>query len=409
MTRQTENKITDVAVVGGGLAGMLTAYLLAREGKKVSVFEKKKIGHGATEYTTAFLTEVIDTQFKDLITIYGYEQTKAIIASHRRAITLVETISTTEKIDCDFKRVSNFSYANTKKELHALKDEYKSMKKLNMPVRYVESKNSHGFRNEGFIELKHQAKYDCEKFIIGLTEILKKKGVKIFEGVEITDVTAHNSGTLVHLEAKNMSIDARHVVIATYEPFNKPLKLYFKKAFYTSYVMTAEIPKHSISEGIYEDTKDPYHYFRIDPHPTISALDLITIGGEDHRSDVHVSKVKSFKALENYLQKILLHQEYKIVEKWTGPILEPVDGLAYIGSVDHKNILYAMAFSGNGMTYSGISAMIFRDTILGKKNAWQDIYRANRIPTAKSLAYKARDYGIEFFQGAVRNTVKFRN
>jgi glycine/D-amino acid oxidase-like deaminating enzyme len=132
----------------------------------------------------------------------------------------------------------------------------------------------------------------------------------------------------------------------------------------------------------------------------------MTIGGEDHRNDIPVKSEKNFKALEDYLKCIIPHVKYKKKSRWSGPILEPVDGLAYIGALQDKKIMYAFGFSGNGMTYAAISAQIFTDAVMKRKNRFAELYRADRIPSLKLLATKGRDYGRELIHGAVRNTLK---
>jgi glycine/D-amino acid oxidase-like deaminating enzyme len=96
-------------------------------------------------------------------------------------------------------------------------------------------------------------------------------------------------------------------------------------------------------------------------------VDIVIVGGEDHREEIKMSEAKNFKALEKYVKEIMQNKPYSITGRWTGPILEPSDGIALMGKTgDHSYI--ATAFSGNGMTYSTIAGMIMRDLILGKKN-----------------------------------------
>jgi glycine/D-amino acid oxidase-like deaminating enzyme len=399
------NLQTDVAIIGGGLAGILSAYLLAKEGKKVALLEQNELGSGATHLTTAFLTQSIDTDFSDLIDTFGKEKAKLIVDSHQKAIDLIEKIAKDNNIECEFERCSNYSYANAEEDLEDLETEYEAAKELGLHITLSKKPGDFGFVNFGYLELKNQAKFHPMKFMYALAEILALSGTLIFEYSKVLktdfDITPHQ------IKTKTGMIEAGQVIVTTYEPFNKPLKLYFKKAFYNSYVLEVEFENmQEFKEGIYEDLEDPYHYIRIDKKRMI-------IGGEDHRQDIPVSAIKNFKALEEYLKCILKSDKenskrYTITRKWAGPILEPVDGLAYIGQLDHDTVFYAMAFSGNGMTYSGISAMIFRDLILKKKNPLIDVYAARRIPSLKSLQVKGRDYGRELIHGAMRNTLKFR-
>jgi glycine/D-amino acid oxidase-like deaminating enzyme len=391
----------DVVIVGAGMAGIISAYLLTRAGKRVIVLEQKEVGSGATHYTTAFLTQIIDTDLSDLVEMFGTKNAKLILKSHQEAIDLIEEIAQREAISCDFLRCSDFNFTLEEKEVETLQEEFDYMKKLGVGAEFInqaETKNILGFDAYGAIEVKNQAKFQPMKFLYALAERVIETGGEIFEHSEVTDITP---GERVEVQTKEGTVSASYALVTTYEPFNKPLRLYFKKAFYTSYVLTAHIPKNSLGEAIYEDTDNPYHYIRVDKG---EPEDTVIIGGEDHRSDIPVDPEKNFAALREYADMFLKNIPHTYERKWKGPILEPVDGLAYIGPLDQKNILYAMAFSGNGMTYSGITAQVVRDYILKNKNQYQKIYETKRIPTLTSLLKKGRDYGEELFRGALKNT-----
>ena len=130
--------------------------------------------------------------------------------------------------------------------------------------------------------------------------------------------------------------------------------------------------------------------------------DRIILGGEDHRKEIPMHK-KSMEELLEYAEE-LFGKEYPVVRTWSGPIEEPIDGLAYIGEYDPRRIV-ATAFSGNGMTYAALTAMIARDIVTGKKNPYAELYKPGRTPSLKQLWKKGRDYTEEFFRGAVANAL----
>ncbi len=390
----------DVAIVGGGITGVISAYLLSKIGKKVILLEENTLARGATKDTTAFITQIIDTSLSDLIAIHGVADTRIIMESHAKAIDLIERIIKDEKLDCGFMRCSNFEYANSESELEYLKKEHIAAKKLDLAVARRDAGSVRGFKNAGALEFKRQAKFSAVRFVQGLAPILRRNGVVIHEHTKVQDVIANEEGARV--KARGMMIFTDWAIIATYEPLDKPLALYFKKAFYTTYVLEAEIPKGSIREGIYEDTMDPYHYFRIDAG---GKKDTLIIGGEDHRSDIRVKKSKNMNSLKRYLDGIAQFP-YTIKSEWDGQILESVDGLPFIGPMNDDHLMYALAFSGNGMTYSAIAAQVFSDIITGTRNRWLPVYYAGRIPKLKSLIVKGRDYAQELIGGAIKNSLK---
>lgn len=389
-----EDISVDVAIVGGGITGITTAYLLSKVGFTVALLEKDRLTKGATILTTAFLTQYIDTDAGDLIKMFGEREARTILSSHAEAIDQVEKIVREESIACEFERCSNYVYAHNEKEIDLLKEELETAKKMGVPMQFHQDDRL-GFENVGYLELLNQAKFHPLQYLAHLVTLLQKQGVQIFEHTEVQNI---QHGDIVTLTTTTRSVTAKHVVVATYFPFDR--ELYFKKASYDTYVLEVSLPKSALAEGTYENTRSPYHYFRVDRQ---GENDRMIIGGEDHRSDIPVNDEKSFQALENFTKQLLGSIPHTITKRWMGPICESIDGLAWIGAHGHDNVFYATGFSGNGMTYSMIAALMITDAIRGKENPWKDIYRPDRTPTLRQLAVKGRDYTLELIGGAVKN------
>lgn len=401
-----ENVETEVVIIGGGLAGLLSAYLLTKEGKKVVIVEKKSYENSITSFTTAFLTHVVDTALTDLRKMFKDAGAKKIWQSHKDAIDEIEKIVTEENIDCEFIRVPEYMYANSESEFKDLETEDKSAKDLGFDLT-LRKENIFSFNNIGSLLIPDQAKFHPLKFAMGLKEILEKRGVLIFENTEAVSISGDIPVVVeTKLDSKQGDqkgkITAQYAIIATYQPFNNPRELFAHKGMYISYVYEVEIASGIIPEGLYQDQKNPYHYFRIDKG---EVCDRMIIGGEDHRKEIPGIEDKSYKALEDYLKEVLGDIKYSIVKKWNSEVLEPIDGLVYIGRFSKKNPhqLVATAFSGNGMTYSMIAAGIFRDIILKRENKYAHIYDAGRKTKLYNVFSKGLDYAAEFIEGALKN------
>jgi glycine/D-amino acid oxidase-like deaminating enzyme len=394
----------DVVVVGGGMAGVFAAYMLTEAGRKVILLEKDRLGGGYTVCTTAFLTQSIDTDTRDLIKLFGKTGAKEILNSHQTAIDLTESIIKREKIDCDFVRCSNYIYANTEKDLKTLAEEAKALTELGIKITLSEKGEDLIISNSGYIEMCDQAKFHPMKFLTELAKRAEKSSAQFFEHSEVEKLE-RLEGDRQRVITKDGSIEADYVIVATYKPFNNPLSLYFKKGSYVSYVLEMEVKGMNLKEGIYEDTENPYHYFRVDPQ---KGTERVILGGEDHRKELPMKEDTSYEALIEYADSIIPKENRKITKQWNGIILEPVDGLATIGQITEEHVLYALGFSGNGMTYSAISAMIFRDVITGSDNSLIRLYHPRRHIGVKKLAAKAKDYTQELIQGAVKNSLPGR-
>jgi glycine/D-amino acid oxidase-like deaminating enzyme len=166
-------------------------------------------------------------------------------------------------------------------------------------------------------------------------------------------------------------------------------KIYDKQIAYRTYVIAAEVEKNSIPLALYWDTgnqksKDhvkPYHYVRIQQTKN-AKNDLLVVGGEDHKTGSIINKKhleSKFKKLEKWMREIF-SVDGRVVYSWSGQVLEPLDGLAFIGPNpgNDKSIYIATGDSGNGMTHGTIAGILLHDLILGKKNDWAELYSPNR-------------------------------
>lgn len=384
----------DIAIIGGGIAGVLQAYMLARAGKGVIIFEAERVASGATRYTSGFLTQVIDTDAVDMIAIYGLRRARQIWSSHGRAIDLIERIIDEESINCEFKRCSNFIYANKLSEITRLKKEAAALKQLGARVNFKQGCDL-GFNASAYLEISGQAKIHPLKLIKSLLVAIEKCGGKIFENSPVEKISGRRQ---LIIAGKNFKARAHTVITSTYQPFDNPWEVFLKKGMYKSYILEASLPTGRVREGIYEDMDNPYHYFRLDKG---RKRDRLIIGGADHRNELKFSEKKAFASLRGYLDRLIGSDTYRLRRRWAGPVLEPSDGLALIGEYE-PNKLVATAFSGNGLTYAALSALICRDIIRAKPNSWIRLYDPKRIPTLKQLARKGFDYGQELAEGAVR-------
>ncbi|MBX4206443.1 FAD-binding oxidoreductase, partial [Candidatus Parcubacteria bacterium] len=373
-----EEIAADVAVVGGGMAGVLTAYRLAHQGLKVALLEKGGLADGATSATTAFITKVVDTELSELAEIFDPRTAKAVWESGQEAVGEFERIVRAEGIECEFARCSDFIFAAGAKEFKQLREEYATCRRLKAGVMLREDGAALNFPNAGYLEVPGQAKFHPTKFLYALAEKAAARGALIFEHTEVIAVESEGPVTV---RTKGGSVVAKDAVFATYKPLTGA-KTHLKKAMYRSYVLEVEVPQGLFPEGIYEDMENPYHYFRIDPAAARGDYDRMIVGGEDHK-DIFGNPPaaglgkESFKALGAFLARIMGGHRYWIVKKWAGPILEPTDGLALIGKIA-PHCYVATGFSGNGMTYSMISSMLIADLIKGKKNPWAKVYDPTR-------------------------------
>ena len=392
---------TEVVIVGGGIAGITLSYLLAKEGKKVILASKGTLSeNGETAETTAFITYEIDTRLQDLKKMFGEEEALSVWRSGADAIDEMERIILEESIDCEFMRTPLFLFANTRRGWQGIEEEAKLGQKAGFDIKIFKDSSGLPFPNQGYVMFEKQAIFHPLKYCDGLRQSAEKYGAKFFENTEIK--TIENKGGRVVASAAGVKVTADWGAVTTYRPFNKPKELFAKKGMYKSYVVELSIPLGTMPGGLYIDTDNPYHYFRIDRG---QSADRMLLGGEDHRKEIKMNPEKNFGALLEYAEKILSGAKYEVATEWAGSILETIDGLPYIGpySKENPNLSVATGFSGNGITYSIIAGKIIRDYINNSPNNSAKIFRATRPYSFKAFTIKFFDYAEEFFRGAMKN------
>lgn len=363
----------DVAIIGGGMTGVTAAYLLRDSGKSVAVLERGTIGDWASGSTTGFLMELLDTSASELIARFGSEKAALIISSHRNAIAHIEQIIQAEKIECDFMRCPAYVYARNDKEKEVLQKELDALRQVKTTASFEEEMLL-ALRANAYLKIEHQAKLHSLKYLFALAEVCAKAGVQIFEHTQITKI--EEGDTKILHTSTGQIIRAKSVLEATHYPLDpQPQTLESKIAWHTTYVLEVFIPKNTLPEALFEDLALPYHYARID---AAGDKDRLILGGGDHRSDIKVDEDKSFDALEAYVKEILPSVPYEITRKWKGRVVEPEDGIAYIGTVDTHSVFYATGYSGNGLTYAMITAELFKDHALNIPNEYAELYSAKR-------------------------------
>ncbi len=376
----------DVAIVGAGIAGLSIAYELNKRGLSVTVFEDGLIGSGESGRTSAHLSNYIDYGYSDSIKNFGLKKAQLVAQSHAEAISTIEKIAFTEAIDCDFKRVDAYLFRENGRGF-PLEKEAEALTQMAFPFSWVERAPFKNFNSGRCIKFSHQAQFHPFKYIKGLADSLTKKGVQIFEGTHIAKIhDGSGSGRPPELfTSDGLKITAQDVVVASHSPFVDRLILQTKIAQYRSYVIGVLVPKGELSEALYWDTLDPYHYVRkVDS--SHADKDCFLVGGKDHKTGQCADPKSLFCELKEWVSNKF--SDYEVVYEWSGQIVEPVDGLAFIGRNPSSNHIFIhTGMSGNGLTYGVIASSLIADLISKKKSPYKKLYAPRRKTLKAAVEY----------------------
>ena len=374
----------DVCVIGAGIAGVTTAYLLSREGKSVVVIDAQGIGRGETSRTTAHLTNALDDRYFELERLFGAEGSRLAAESHRAAIDKIEEIVRTENIECDFERLDGFLFVPPGESKDLLDRELSAVHRAGLSdIELVPRAPLRDFDTGTALRYPRQAQFHPLKYLIGLAEALEKQGGRIFERIKAERI---KGGTPGHIEtADGGHITADSIVVATNIPVNDRLTIQAEQAAYRSYVIGVRVPSDSVTRALYWDTADPYHYVRL---ARDQDADLLIVGGEDHKTGQADDADLRYRTLESWTRE-RFPQAAQVEYRWSGQIIEPFDTLAFIGHNpgDYPNVFIATGFSGNGMTHGTIAGMLLTDLILARENRWAKLYNPARITPRAALEF----------------------
>lgn len=375
----------DVCVIGAGIAGLTTGYLLADDGHSVVLLDDGAPGGGQTGMTTAHLSYAIDDRYTEIVRLHGVEGARLAGDSHRSAIGRIESIADRERIACDFRRVSGYLFLSPGHAQALLDEEFEAARAAAMEVERLSRAPVQGFDSGPCLHFPRQAQVHPLKYVNGLAAAFERAGGRLHGATRVTTVTGGSPARVETTDGLTVTCDA--VVVATNVPFIDRLAIHTKQAPYHTYVLAARTPPGSVTPALYWDTHDPYHYVRLQRTSNAElggdneeAVDLLIVGGEDHKAGQASDAEPRFARLEGWMREHF-PSAGEIEFRWSGQVMETQDGLAFIGRnpLDNDNVYIATGDSGMGMTHGTIAGMLLTDLIAGRDNRWAALYDPSRI------------------------------
>lgn len=374
----------EIVVIGAGMAGVLIAYFLQKEGKEVIVLEADKIGYGQTKGTTAKITSQHNLIYSDLIKRLGAEQAQMYARANEKAIKKYEDIIQEEQIVCHFERCSSYLYSVSKGnavEKNRLKEEAEAAKQLGIQAEYIDKESNPDKKSEieselsmpirSALEFQNQAKFHPLKFLYAIA-----KDLTIYENTKVMSVEEHKIIT------EQGEITAEKIVFATHYPFLNVPGYYFARMHQErSYVIALEqVPKlNHMYLGI---DKEEAYSFRSDI--TTDGKPVVLLGGGSHRTGENALGGQYDKLKGKAIQ---LWPESKVIASWSAQDCITLDKIPYIGTyaASTPDWYVATGFGKWGMSSSMVAAMIITDLIMERENEDADIFSPHRFQISPSV------------------------
>lgn len=391
--RLTENTRADICIVGAGIAGLTTAYLLTQAGKSVVILDDGLLAGAVTENTTAHLSNALDDRYFAIESLHGAEGSRFAAESHTAAINRIEAIVKNEKINCDFERLDGYLFLPPGVKEELLDRELAAAHRAGLnDVEKISRAPLESFDTGPCLRFPNQGQFHPLKYLAGVAKAIERDGGRLFTKTHVDQI---DGGPPARIKAGSLVVTADAVVVATNAPINDLVVLQTKQAPYMTYVIGAKVPRGSVTKALYWDTQDPYHYVRIQGVNLglndQRECDLLIVGGEDHKTG-QVDDTKSrHRRLENWARERFPMME-QVEFTWAGQVMETIDGLAFIGRnpLDKDNVFVVTGDSGMGMTHGTIAGILLTDLILGRENSWATLYDPSRKTLRAAFTYAER-------------------
>jgi len=367
----------DVAIIGAGIVGVLSAWHLKNSCKTVALIDSHKALNGVTGNTTAKLTVSHGLIYHHLISKFGKESARLYSIANRDAIKWVEEFAIKESIDCDFKWSDLYLYAQSEDEYTQLKDEQEACQKIGLETSLVPHLSFKYPTNGGLI-FKNQAEYHPLKFLTPIISKISGDGSFVFENTKATEVK-HGDSCVITTDRGTIS--ATNVIVSSHFPSYDPALYFARLVPFRDYAIAVEL-NEPVPELMSVSPGKGYTYRPV--WDSLREKTLLIVSGENHRTGEGEDQNVHYQNLESFTRA---HFDVKrIAYSWSSQDLNTLDKIPYVGKItgSDKLVYVATGFGGWGMTHGVVASKLLSDLICGVRNPFQDLYSPQRFDPVTS-------------------------
>ncbi|WP_169738917.1 FAD-dependent oxidoreductase [Jiangella gansuensis] len=372
----------DVVVLGAGIAGITTAYLLKQAGMTVALIEADdRLAAGVTGHTTAKVTSQHGAMYATLTSSFGPDTARAYGAGQHLAIDWIETEAAAIGAEADLSRRDSYAYVEDESSVPGLRREAGAAAEAGLPAQFVTGTEL-PFPVAGAVRFTGQAQFHPRRWLLALAARIPGDGSEIVTGTRATGLT---EGDPCVVETTSGPVRGRHVVVTTHYPIFDRGVFFARLEPRRDLVVAGPADPDDVPAGMYISTEDRHS---IRTTPLDDGRVLVIVGGEPHRVGARTSVARHYDELHAWAQDRLPVREYRY--RWLAHDLTTVDSLPYIGRFHPRtrNVWVATGFGHWGMTNGTLAGLLLRDLITGEENPLAGVFD----PTRRTVRQSATEF-----------------
>lgn len=362
----------DVAVVGAGIVGVTAALDLARSGAGVLLLEARRIGSGATGYTTAKLTSLHGLTYASLESSLGADTARIYAEANEAGLASIASSVAELGIDCDFRRKSNFTYSESDSGRSSIAEETAAARRAGLDATLVDRVPALPYPVSAAVRVENQAEFHPLSYLHALAAAAGDAGAQIHEGTRVVSIDQGDPCRVVTEDGA--VVQASHVIVATHMPILDRGLFFARTHPERSYVLLAKL-RTPVPEGMYLSDENPAHSLRAVPTEDGERL---MVGGESHKAG-QSDQAERHRALEAWARERF---EVEAIEhRWATQDNMPNDGLPFVGRLwpFSDRILTATGMRKWGLAMGTSAAGILADAVRGTENPWARTFSPVRL------------------------------
>lgn len=378
----TEDKETEVVVIGGGVTGAIVTYYMTEAGIPTLLLEKERIAHGSTSITTSLLQYELDSNAKEL---EAYVPLKQVTDSYKlglKALDEVHAFINQYGNGCDYEPKDTLLYTAKKEEIKEMQDEYQVRKDAGLDVQFITAEdNPFSFDlKAGVYGVNGGAQLDPYRYTHQLLEVSTAKGAEVYENTEVTGICYTEEGVEIQT-SYGYTVRAKKVVLATGYNTDHFTKRQFGTKTVTYNIATKPVKSLEgwTNKVLIRDNNDPYHYYRTTEDGRVLA------GGEDIPFNPGIFKeeeaTKRYDMLKARIEEMFpAIRPVEVDYGYCGAFASTQDNLGFVGpGPEHKHLWYCLGYGANGILFAILGGMMLSKLYRGEEDPYMKLFAVDRF------------------------------